>query len=439
MREIVYGPRESKLVAPVGITVRHNPFSAFNEITPFVRMVHNHDTNEQFGSKFSDFVGINIDVDRTIRAVRDVVINVLTLHWDQIDDSLLEVVKSTANLFVQTNPLVIAQQMFQRLGLEHYYTELDKVTGYALRDAMNLSTLPWRATRGDAIPFVELVADALFALKAMAVVASMGTAQFPTTLISQASAQMSQGTLGETELGRALLAIGGQAGYAALTNGDVLMAAQNETIRQGVSAGVGEGVKQAGGTELASVVGGAVGAGTTAELTGGSAGEALTQYGKGTAVSQAGKYGGVVGEKSTQYIIEKGFSVPTSSDASKTAESSSGSWFSLPDLSAPVLGNPITAIENIVKNISFSPGGAPSFAAPSVGLDIKMPEISIPDLSNLPLDRFISQKRAVKRGKKVYYQYILDDGAFWEAEAPEKINWWLIAAMTGGIYTFTHV
>jgi hypothetical protein len=91
--------------------------------------------------------------------------------WSEVLSSLAQVTKSISNLFIIINP---SRYVFNVLNASeltrHSFQELDKFTGGMITDAVNISDLPFRALRGDAITKEELLRTALTAIKVAALI-----------------------------------------------------------------------------------------------------------------------------------------------------------------------------------------------------------------------------------------------------------------------------
>lgn len=82
-----------------------------------------------------------------------------------------------ADLQVRLNPVRLTADLFRTSPLTaHAFNELDKFSGGMITSGVNVSDLTYRTLRGDPITKEELVADALFALKVAALVATGGAA-----------------------------------------------------------------------------------------------------------------------------------------------------------------------------------------------------------------------------------------------------------------------
>ena len=78
---------------------------------------------------------------------------------------------SDLDTMVALNPTRMVNDFLEsNTGTAHAFNELDKFSGGMLRTSANVSDLTYRVARGDAISKKELVEDALFGLKAAAIV-----------------------------------------------------------------------------------------------------------------------------------------------------------------------------------------------------------------------------------------------------------------------------
>ena len=93
------------------------------------------------------------------------------VKWDRVKDELALMSRDVGNMFVMMNPARLTTDVLKKSELtSHAFNELDKFTGGLITNAVNVSDLPNRAMRGDAISKEELIKDAMFALQVVAVV-----------------------------------------------------------------------------------------------------------------------------------------------------------------------------------------------------------------------------------------------------------------------------
>jgi hypothetical protein len=91
------------------------------------------------------------------------------VSWKEVAKKLGDISREIANIFVLANPIRLAGEILEKSNLtRHAFNELDKFTGGMLRTAINISTLPMRALRGDPITKEELLKTALFAVQVVA-------------------------------------------------------------------------------------------------------------------------------------------------------------------------------------------------------------------------------------------------------------------------------
>lgn len=128
---------------------------------------------------------VNQIVENSVQSVENVVAAtgqavgqaVGSISLQGVVNSLGTIVRSVSDIVVKMNPEVIAfNYMKNDAILGHPFNELDKFTGGTITTAVNVSSLPARAARGDAISKQELVKDALFAIEVAAIILSGGSA-----------------------------------------------------------------------------------------------------------------------------------------------------------------------------------------------------------------------------------------------------------------------
>lgn len=397
---------------------------------------------ETMGSWFSDLTNINIDFQAGLEHFLMEIANVFNrlgseigkIDWQQIGLNLQSITSNIAHVLYELNPYHLVYMGLSTNPLtEHAFRELDKFTGGALTSVENVSSLPARVVRGDAISKEELVSDALFILRVAAV--ATGT----TTIVSAVSGQLARGTLGQTETGRSILRIAESAGIAYFTDTSVIQAATTTGVKEVAGAAQTEIIKntEIGQTELGQLAIAGVFAVGVGEAVGPGAGEALSTYGETTAISQAGR---VVpgGSQLAQYVINNGVTIPGSSGGTDGG----GDW-SLSSVIenlhlADIPGN----IYNALTNISFGsstggtsmpdvegekpPSDAPAIQIPKGNL-LDQPVVSVGpwqvDVGDI-LDFFLKKKgkkvmrrRRVKlRNGKEVWQYEFEDGSLMFAD-----------------------
>ncbi len=400
------------------------------------------------GSWFSDRLGINIDAAAGLQQLLNNIANVIhnlgsaiaNINWQVVGANLQLVVHGYFNILNEMNPIHRAVELFKTTPIfQHSFTELNNFLGGGITTLDNIGTLPARVGRGDAISKQELITDGLFALKVAIIALSGGTAA---SIISGTSGQLSQGTLGKTSLGKGILTGAGAAAgdlvnstdLVDVTAGDIASSAAYGTAVVGLQAGQAEVVKSTplGQTEAGQI---AIGAGFAA---GGSqiigdqtATEALSSYGRGAAISEAGKAtpGGSLIAKT---VFDQSGNIISGGDSSS---SDSGGGFQFPDL-ASIPGK----IADAISNISI---GAPSFdisspEMPSVsvgGAQLSLPEVNVGQIMDIFFGgqkRKVASRRKKTVGGKTTWLYTLDDGTVLE-EADYSWLAWLLGAVVVGV------
>ena len=240
--------------------------------------------DENIGDPMQEF--LNSVNDGVTRLWEDISNNLSQIDWQNFfsEENLQFIGQQLANVVLQINPAYIASQAFSTNPLtEHLYRELDNLTGGTLSTSMNVTTLPMRALRGDALSKEELLKDAIFALQIAVVVLSGGTAS---SIVSTASGRMSEGTLGQSDFGKAILAIASAGALAALNKSNIAEEMAKEMVRQGVSAEKKDliansplGETELGRALLGVMAGAATGAGISV-VTGGGITEGISQGAK---------------------------------------------------------------------------------------------------------------------------------------------------------------
>lgn len=196
-----------------------------------------------------------------------------SIDWEHIGRELENVSHVIGAFIVEANPFHLVWMGLSTNPLtDHLARELDHLTGGAITSIDDISSLTGRAIRGDAIHEEELIQDALFAAKVAAVIISGGSAA---GIIGATSDQLKQGTLGETELGRAVLSVATVTAGAIAFGGEVLTAAQHEATRQAMNGAKSEVIKHSpmADSEFGRAFINIAFAGTTSTLTGGTFGD----------------------------------------------------------------------------------------------------------------------------------------------------------------------
>ncbi len=93
------------------------------------------------------------------------------VSWKDVLNSAGKVFQDIGSVLVAIDPLRIVYTWLSKAPLtSHAFHELDKFTGGMLTGITNLSDLPGRVLRGDAISKTELIRDALFVIEVVAIV-----------------------------------------------------------------------------------------------------------------------------------------------------------------------------------------------------------------------------------------------------------------------------
>lgn len=368
---------------------------------------------------------------------------------------------------VELNPLHLIYQGLSTCPItEHMFRELDKFTGGFFTSVHQLSILPGRALRGDAISKEELISNALFVIKVALVVVAGGTAA---SIIAASSDQLKGGYLGETETGRAILMIA-TAGALAYAAGESILAA---TRNSAVGIAQGEGEKQLiektplGESEVGRFLAGAGVRGTGAVATGGSATSAVTAYteqtGKNIAKREvAQEIGGPYADQIANVVVEQGYPPGAALSSGSSGTDSGGLLSNVWEEIKKSPENVVNAIKNI--NISIANGestgskidldpdvagvprsgtGDPFFELPELNIEANLPDsIDGWEMLLCKIDFLVGTKKlcATKRkkvrvGGKWLWIYILEDGTvYWTFEeifidrTAEYITWFMVAA-----------
>ena len=142
------------------------------------------------------------------------------------------------------NPILAADRALKSIpGVRDVYRDLDKFSGGTFTSLTNLTKMPGRALKGEAISQAEFADAASFALKAGLLVASGGSAA---AIIGTMAGQLKKGPLGESELGKNLLSIGEVAGIAYATGEIVSDVVASKAKDEAIAKMSGEAAKKAG-------------------------------------------------------------------------------------------------------------------------------------------------------------------------------------------------
>ena len=120
--------------------------------------------------------GVIQGIANTVKKIVETVVLVVRaaigdVKWSEVFHSLGEVFREIGNVIVLLNPAKLAYDWLSTAPITaHAFRELDKFTGGMITTAVNVSTLPGRALRGDPISKYELIQDALFIIQVAAVV-----------------------------------------------------------------------------------------------------------------------------------------------------------------------------------------------------------------------------------------------------------------------------
>lgn len=412
---------------------------------------HNHG---QMGSWLSDRIGANLDIGGSIQnALGQLSSNLHNINWGDVGRNLGKVSNVIGNVLTQLNPIYITYQLYSTNPVtEHAFHELDRFTGGLLTSTKNLSTLPARTIRGDAITKAELIDDALLALKLAIVIYSGGTAS---SIISASSGQLSKGYLGETGVGRSFLVVGSvAAGGIMAPEGEASNVIAESVVRQGSGLAQVEVVKhtELGRTGLGQIaigagfaLGTATGVETVTDKTF-TVTDTLTSYGESQAISQAGRFVPGGSPLASMLITQGKKQTWDFSSSGDGGGDSGGSGFNFNFDIGQGLGN----IANWVSNIDLGGGGglpsisvdgisAPDISAPN----ISMPGISAPSIPEINIGQIPDitmpngqKKKPISRTKKVvkgktYYTYNFGDGTSTDIESVDTENYALYALMVG--------
>jgi hypothetical protein len=98
------------------------------------------------------------------------------VSWQEVLDSLGEVFQEVGTIMVLLSPTHQSFTWLQQAPLTaHAFRELDRFSGGILTNIYNVSTLPGRVLRGDAISKQELIADVIFIIQVLLIVFTAGT------------------------------------------------------------------------------------------------------------------------------------------------------------------------------------------------------------------------------------------------------------------------
>jgi len=326
---------------------------------------------DKLGSWLSDITGIDIDVVEAMENVLSALnegLNHLAneicklfeqIDWTHILANLEDLGHFIGSVMVEISPLNLVWQGLTTFPLtEHLARELDKFTGGSITSINDIGTLSGRALRGDAISEEELINDALFAAKVASVIVAGGSA---TRIIGAVADQMKKGTMGETELGRAVLSVATVAGIAYAQGGDTLTAAEHQAIREGAASGEKHVIANSplGETAAGRALIHTVFAGTTSAATGGSFSEGATAAAKQQAAQQsAAEISKQTGLPVTPQLVESMANAGYPPDASKVDYNklpSGVSWQSIVDAIARI--NLTPGIKPITIDLPVFTGG----------------------------------------------------------------------------------
>lgn len=113
----------------------------------------------------------------TVAAAEAVTKAVQNINWDNVYNNLGVVARTVSNGFVQIDPTRVQLDFLaENQYTKHAFAELDKFTGGYVSTTRNVSTLVYRAARGDAITKRELVQDAVWILQTAAMISGGGAA-----------------------------------------------------------------------------------------------------------------------------------------------------------------------------------------------------------------------------------------------------------------------
>lgn len=99
------------------------------------------------------------------------------VNYDVARNAVGQIIRDASNVAVIMSPNRYYSEFLEQNPLTaHAFKELDKFSGGMLTSARNVSTLPYRAMRGDPIDKVELARDAIYGLQVLAIVTGGGAA-----------------------------------------------------------------------------------------------------------------------------------------------------------------------------------------------------------------------------------------------------------------------
>jgi|GEM_PF-4719766 len=97
------------------------------------------------------------------------------VSWDAVLGELGKIFQDIGTIIVYLNPNRGAYDWLQESPItSHAFNELDKFSGGMITTAKNISTLPGRAMRGDAITKQELIQDVMFGIQVILIATSGG-------------------------------------------------------------------------------------------------------------------------------------------------------------------------------------------------------------------------------------------------------------------------
>ncbi len=147
-------------------------------------------------------------------------------------------------VYKEINPVHLTNEFLRNNPVfAHSFNELDKLTGGLLTSIENVTQLPGDAIAGEPISPARIAEALEMMLKVAAIVFSGGSA---TAIIGVTSSQLKKGTLGQTELGRALLSIGEAVAIAQVANSGIMKAVEAVAEQQVKGMTINEAIKAAG-------------------------------------------------------------------------------------------------------------------------------------------------------------------------------------------------
>lgn len=99
------------------------------------------------------------------------------VSWDEVLNEMGKIFQDVGAVFIYLNPITMSYNWFSQSRLTaHAFNELDKFSGGMLTSGANVSSLVFRAMRGDPISKAELVGDLVFIIKVGLLVVTAGAA-----------------------------------------------------------------------------------------------------------------------------------------------------------------------------------------------------------------------------------------------------------------------